>query len=790
MFALVLCGVMNAATVQDFNGGAGQTPYTLTRYQGSSDAVIVNNALRMVNTTGQKNVIAFNQTDPGLYGRIVAEWDLSIVPGADGLGFALLNTANYGTSGAGPAIDEEPSLNGSFGVGFDIYCPDDYQRKGSHEISLHWNGVERENKWSSYDYRTGTFRRVRVVVDFVPGGAEITVSVAGTVVYDRYFMAGMMPYDCRVAFGARTGGYMTTLYLDNVNVSFENPTQTPEPPVSIRTFNRKLMNGAYRDVDQVFSFPSENTIYERVVMTLTVEEPPGGWDPWDRMMGIYIWDEAQQNRYEIARFMTPYSKAGVWYFDVTDYQTLLRGNRKMAMWLDSWVGGTQDQKGYWITTDFDYYKGDPKWRIVGIQNLWKGTPTYGAGSDPQMTNFFAARQIPIPSEASKTKLRFMVTGHGQSPNTGSGAEFIRRGRTVTANAGSYYNMLWRDDCYLNPCRPQGGTWQYSRAGWAPGDKTNPWEVDISGDVVPGQTAVIGYTADEYINTSPDWGNVSRHWVESQIVFYEPCVIDRSAHWQFNDGGGSVALDSSGNELHGTLKNMNASNWTGGKHCGGLYFDGVNDYVEISGFKGITGSSSRTCSAWIKTTRPDVQILSWGIAQVESKWVIRTNGDGTLRAEVQGGYIYGTTPIADGNWHHIAVTLHDDSSANISEALLFVDGQLEAVGGVSPCPIRTIASTNVKIGVHSTGLYYFEGFIDEVRIYNYALTDAEIQDLYRTHALIADMEPDGDVDFDDFAHLAHYWQNTDSCDGDLTCDCIVDFDDLMILVEEWLHYIPF
>jgi hypothetical protein len=786
---LIFYSVMHAATVQDFNGSAGQTAYTLTRYEGSSDAGIVNQSLRMVNTYGQKNVIAFNRTDPGLYGRIVAEWDLSVVPGADGLGFALLNTADYGSSGAGPAIDEEPSLTRSFAVGFDIYCPDDYQPKGSHEISLHLNGVERANKWSSVDYRSGTFRRIRVEVDFVAGGAEITVSVAGTVVYDRYFLAGMTPYDCRAAFGARTGGVMTTLYLDNVNVSFENPTQTPEPPVSVRTFDRRLMNGHHRDVDQVFSFPAEETVYERVIMTLTVEKPTGGWDPWDRMMGIYIWDEAQQNRYEIARFMTPYSKAGVWYFDVTDYQTLLRGSRKMAMWLDSWIYDPADA-GYWITTDFDYYKGDPKWRIVGIQNLWKGTPTYGAGDDPQMSGFFADKHITIPAGAVKSKLRFMVTGHGQSPNTGSGAEFIARGRTVTANAGSYYDMLWKDDCYLNPCRPQSGTWKYSRAGWAPGDKVTPWEIDISNNVVPGQTAVIDYRPDEYINSSPDWENVSRHWVESQIIFYEPCAIDKPAHWEFNDTDGLTLSDSSGNQLDGTLKDMDASAWTLGKQCGGLYFDGVNDFVEITGFKGITGRSSRTCTAWIKTTKSAVQVLSWGTIEAGAKWVIRTNEDGTLRAEVQGGYIFGTTRIADGNWHHIAVVLTNDTTPDISEANLYVDGNLESIGGMLAFAVNTAVTENVKIGVHAGGLKYYNGLIDEVRIYDRALSAADIEAIYRAHALAADMEPDGDVDFDDFARLAADWQSPDACDGDLTCDCVVDFDDVVILVEEWLSYIPY
>src|SRR3712207_7924990 len=47
----------------------------------------------------------------------------------------------------------------------------------------------------------------------------------------------------------------------------------------------------------------------------------------------------------------------------------------------------------------------------------------------------------------------------------------KRTLTVTGNATqkTWDNILWKTDNYLNPCRPQGGTWKYDRAGWAPGD---------------------------------------------------------------------------------------------------------------------------------------------------------------------------------------------------------------------------------------------------------------------------------------------------------------------------------
>jgi hypothetical protein len=46
-----------------------------------------------------------------------------------------------------------------------------------------------------------------------------------------------------------------------------------------------------------------------------------------------------------------------------------------------------------------------------------------------------------------------------------------------------------------------------------------------------------------------------------------------------------------------------------------------------------------------------------------------------------------------------------------------------------------------------------------------------------------------MDLADFAALARAWQKPESCSSDLTCDCIVDMNDFMILAEEWLMQVP-
>jgi hypothetical protein len=198
-----------------------------------------------------------------------------------------------------------------------------------------------------------------------------------------------------------------------------------------------------------------------------------------------------------------------------------------------------------------------------------------------------------------------------------------------------------------------------------------------------------------------------------------------AYWKLDETTGSAASDYSVNAHHGTLMNMDNSDWVAGKLGNALDFDGVNDYVEIQGYKGVTGTASRTCAAWIKTDKASSQILNWGTLLTGQKWIVRINENGTLRAEVQDGYIYGTRVLTDNQWHHIAVALYDDGSPNISEARLYVDGQLETTGGILACAVNTAAVQDVQLGVFTVSPLYFRGLIDDVRIYDRALSAAEI-----------------------------------------------------------------
>ncbi|HUV67962.1 MAG TPA: LamG domain-containing protein, partial [Sedimentisphaerales bacterium] len=200
-------------------------------------------------------------------------------------------------------------------------------------------------------------------------------------------------------------------------------------------------------------------------------------------------------------------------------------------------------------------------------------------------------------------------------------------------------------------------------------------------------------------------------------------------WTFDDGSGTTPLDSSDYGRHGEF--VGGPQWSTG-NTGGALITSAGNYVVIPGYTGVLGTNPRTCTAWIKTTTADGVIIGWGLMGNGTKWIMRVNqvgGGGQLRCEVDAGYHYGTTKVNDDQWHHVAVVLEDDGSPDVAEVQLFVDGVLDADNAdLADEPINTIEAMDVTIGQnpHSLGTRSFGGLLDEVRVYDRALTQAEIQ----------------------------------------------------------------
>ena len=118
---------------------------------------------------------------------------------------------------------------------------------------------------------------------------------------------------------------------------------------------------------------------------------------------------------------------------------------------------------------------------------------------------------------------------------------------------------------------------------------------------------------------------------------------------------------------------------------GIVFDGVGDYIEVPNYKGIAGANARTVEAWIKTTKDNAAIVTWGNNSTGEKWVFRVQSNngvsGAIRVEIYGGCIVGNTVVNDGSWHHVACTFEDHGDRNVKNVKLYVDGKLETISAM-------------------------------------------------------------------------------------------------------------
>ncbi len=213
-----------------------------------------------------------------------------------------------------------------------------------------------------------------------------------------------------------------------------------------------------------------------------------------------------------------------------------------------------------------------------------------------------------------------------------------------------------------------------------------------------------------------------------MALASPVNAELVAHWKFDEGSGAVAIDSSGNGHDGTL--VLDPQWVAGKFGGALEFGGISgQHVEMEGYEGILGTQNRSVMAWVKTTGFG-DWISWGQNTNTQKWIGRINDNagngavGALRTECSGGYIISTTVVNDGEWHHLAAVLESAGSPTVEDIKMYVDGAQEVISNVNPVGIDTVGGRNVWIadGHHDRPL---PSLIDDVRIYNHAMTETEI-----------------------------------------------------------------
>ena len=193
-------------------------------------------------------------------------------------------------------------------------------------------------------------------------------------------------------------------------------------------------------------------------------------------------------------------------------------------------------------------------------------------------------------------------------------------------------------------------------------------------------------------------------------------------WRFNDGAG-LALDTSSFNYNGTVS---GATWiaNGGYDGKGVYsFNGSNNYIQTTMPLSLVNKNNWAITAWVTGDSPTA---GWGWIVGESVipyfLIGKQAGANALHINIVGCGTYNSisdTAIFDGVYHHVAVV-------NTNGVLqVYVDAKLKASLGTSCIPTAT---SNMRIGTRSIGEYW-NGKIDNVRVYTSSLTSMNIQNIY-------------------------------------------------------------
>jgi hypothetical protein len=206
-------------------------------------------------------------------------------------------------------------------------------------------------------------------------------------------------------------------------------------------------------------------------------------------------------------------------------------------------------------------------------------------------------------------------------------------------------------------------------------------------------------------------------------------------WMFNEGAGSIAHDMTKHGLHGALTNMasnvQGSGWGGSKSGGGMHFDGTDDYITIAdnalldlpsagsvvvsfNCRSQGGAESVLNKGAYTTSRFNQYFMDWKWGDVTHMEIVVGDGSTSQSVATGASLTVDTDYQVIGTWDGTNLTI-------------YVNGKYSNSAAQTVTPYDD--GGPMCFGSLDASSYRFDGIIDEIRIYNRALSAFDVEQLY-------------------------------------------------------------
>jgi hypothetical protein len=284
-----------------------------------------------------------------------------------------------------------------------------------------------------------------------------------------------------------------------------------------------------------------------------------------------------------------------------------------------------------------------------------------------------------------------------------------------------------------------GEW-YHIVGLYDGSNVKLYKNGVEGEISQSLDTIASVSADvlmgernsAYFNGSIDGVKIYNRALSAEEIRYHYNRGGPVAHWRMDEGEGSTAYDESTNNNDGTLhlgslgNTATSSAWVAGKHSSAIDFDGEDDYVDCGSGSSLDITDAITIEAWVKynsTNSTHQEILCQDDSTNRNFEFLITDADKPMLSVYKSGSPingYDSTALTDGVWYHL-VGIFDGTQVMLYKNGVLGDNVNNVAAPIDSDPVNTSIGQRITVNDRN-----FNGTIDDVRIYDYARTPAQIQ----------------------------------------------------------------